>query len=201
MTSIFDKLFGFGRTHHEPPAVLVTGPQRSGTRIATKMVAADLGYEYHDEREIDIDDLTAAIGIIYRGGVALHAPGLCDVSHLLADPRLCKIPLVVLIVRRPLEQIIASCARVNWDSKREREKYLSRPEFGPYFVEGQHVAKWKYDVLDGFQRPLIRALGGVAYYYQIAYEDLSAHPLWLPAEERKGWEWDRTAPGKGGRSE
>lgn len=165
------------------------------------MVAADLCYDYYDERAIDIANIRRAIEILERESTVLHAPGLCAESHLLGDPRLCKARLSVLIVRRDVEQIVASCKRINWSAKGEIRKYTSRPEFAPYMARGAHVAAWKYSVLDGFQRPLIRALVGDGYYYQVAYEDLSAHALWLPADERKGWEWDRTAPGPGGRSE
>jgi len=165
------------------------------------MVAADLGYDYYDERAIDIANVRRAIEILERESSVLHAPGLCAESHLLGDPRLCKAHLSVLIVRRDLEAIAASCKRIKWSPKGEIRKYRSRPEFGPYMTPGAHVAQWKYEVLDGFQRPLVRALVGDGYYYQIAYDDLSAHPLWLPKEERIGWEWDRTAPGPGGRSE
>lgn len=204
MTSIFDKVLSFGRGQNFPPAVLVTGPQRSGTRIAAKMCAADLGYEYVDERAIDIANLATAIEVFERGGTVLHAPGLCAESHLLWDPRLLKVATAVIVVRRHLDDIITSCKRINWNAKGEIRKYRSRPEFAPYLTAGAHIAQWKYEVLHGYQWPIVNLItkdSPFSFYYQIDYEDLSAHPLWFPKEERIDWEWDRTAPGIGGRSE
>ena len=35
--------------------IFVTGPQRSGTRICAKMIAHDIGYEFIDETQINMD--------------------------------------------------------------------------------------------------------------------------------------------------
>ena len=37
--------------------VIVTGPQRSGTRIGAKMIAYDTGYTYVDEAEVKADSV------------------------------------------------------------------------------------------------------------------------------------------------
>jgi len=198
LTSIFDKVLRYDRASF-PSAVLVTGPQRAGTRIAAKMVAADIGHTYYDETTIGINKLDLALTVMRRGAVVLHAPGLCHLSHLLTDARLARVPINVIIVRRALPDIIKSCERINWNDRDERAAYRGRPEFGPYMTDGAHVAQWKYEVLDCYQRPYAGRLVGT-FYFQIAYEDLRAHPLWLPKEDRTDWEWDRTAPGKGGRN-
>lgn len=201
--TIFDKLLPYGPGQNFPPAVLVTGPQRSGTRIAAKMVAADLGYTYHDETEVGIGNVHKAIRLFKRTGVVVHAPGLCDVSHLLWDVRLCPVKVVVVVVRRPLSEILASCKRISWNEHGERMRYWDRPEFHPYLTDDAHVAQWKYDVLDGYQRPVMQAMtrgSTLPSILTVDYHDLSAHPLWFPKEEREGWDWDRTAPGQGGRN-
>ena len=46
----------------EFPVVLVTGPQRSGTRICAKMIAHDTGHRFVDEREIHTDSLYELAG-------------------------------------------------------------------------------------------------------------------------------------------
>lgn len=194
--TIFDKMLRYGGIETYPAAVLVTGPQRSGTRLAAKMCAADLGYGYYDERTFDIDNLTSAISIMHRGGVVLQGPGLCAESHLLWDPRLVGLNVVTIVVRRRLDEIIASCERIKWKADDEIRKYLSRPEFEPYLTEGAHVAQWKYTVYDGYQRRVMQAMtcgsAGPPAYLTIDYDDLSAHDLWVPAEDRAGWEWDQT---------
>lgn len=194
--TIFDKMLRYGRVETYPPAVLVTGPQRSGTRIAAKMCAADLGYTYYDERAFDVGNLTSAISIMHRGGVVLHGPALCAESHLLWDPRLVRLNVATIVVRRSLREIIVSCERIKWKAAGEIKKYLSRPEFGPYLTAGAHVAQWKYEVYDGYQRPVMQAMtsgcSGPPAYLTIDYGDLSAHELWVPPDERDGWEWDQT---------
>ncbi|MCW7072084.1 MAG: hypothetical protein OCU12_07160 [Methanophagales archaeon] len=185
--TIFDRVFG----KTPPPSILVTGPQRSGTRIAAKMVAADLGYRYFDEQTIGVDAFDVAIGILEIPQVVLHAPGICHLTHLMWDTNLCPPRVAVLIVLRDLEEIQRSCARINWFPKAEEQKYLSRPEFAPYLAEGAHVAQWKYDVWKYYQRPLMQTLIG-DFYYTIKYEDMSYHPLWIPAEERRGFKWNQT---------
>jgi hypothetical protein len=46
--------------------IVVTGPQRSGTRIASQMIASDTGHEFVDEVDFLITDTT-------RFGRPLHA--------------------------------------------------------------------------------------------------------------------------------
>lgn len=180
-----------------PPAVMVTGPQRSGTRIAAKMAAVDLGYCFADEREIQVGKLRQAVEVLVSGahmggGVVLHAPALCAESHLLWDRNLCPVRVAVVVVIRDLNEIAASCRHLKWSATGEINKYRGRPEFAPYLISGAHVAQWKYDVLQLYQRPLIRTLVGEGYYYSVGYRDLKHHDLWVPDHERVGWEWDQT---------
>lgn len=199
MTAIFDKIIGrWGGCSggNFPAAVLVTGPQRSGTRIAAKMVAADLGYRFADERVVKVGNVRKALDVLQAGaetgGVVLHAPALCAESHLLWDRELLPVSISVLIVIRDVEAIAASCRRIKWSATGEIDKYRSRSEFWPYLKPNVHVAQWKYDVWRLYQRPLIQTLVGDGYYYSIHYDDLNYHDLWVPAEDRDGWEWDQT---------
>lgn len=194
---MFDKVIAAHRgSSQPPPAVLVTGPQRSGTRIAAKMAAADLGFRFVDERAIKVGDVRVAIDVLgvggETGGVVLHAPALCAESHLLWDRQLLPVSLAVIMVERDVEAIAASCKRIKWRPDGEIRKYRSRPEFWPYLQEGVHVAQWKYDVWRQYQWPLIQTIVGDGYYIPIRYDDLSAHDLWIPPAEREGWEWDQT---------
>lgn len=186
------------------PVIIVTGPQRSGTRIAAKMIAADVGYEFVDEREFSINDLMHARERVTRSmfrcstrGVVLQAPGLCHLTHLFWDTELFSGPVAVLMMMRDTDAIRASEKRINWPPEGEIKSYLSRPEFAPYLTKGASVAEWKYDVWRHYQRPLIQRLCGDGFYYSIQYEELCNHELWVPAEDRTGkdWQWDTTERG------
>ena len=56
--------------------ILVTGPQRAGTRITAKIIASDLKYRYIDESEINTDNVKLAFEK-FKSKTVLQAPGLC----------------------------------------------------------------------------------------------------------------------------
>jgi len=183
-----------GRSHPRG-SILVTGPQRSGTRIAAKMIASDLGYRFVDERDVMICKLRNALDVLETGRVVLQAPGLCHLTHLLWDTNLLRAPLSVVVMLRAVDEIRASCERINWNPRQEIDHYRARPEFAPYLTPAAHVASWKYDVWRRYQGPLMDTLVGDGFYFGLRYNALSRHDLWVPAEERaadRGWQWDTT---------
>ncbi|MGA3222018.1 MAG: hypothetical protein ABSE77_23620 [Acidimicrobiales bacterium] len=90
---MFGHLVGYSK-------IVVTGPQRSGTRVASQMIASDTGYEFVDEVEFLITDTHRFRHILQRDGVVVQAP------HMLKDmvddpPR----GVFVVLMRRDLAQI------------------------------------------------------------------------------------------------
>ena len=59
--------------------IVVTGPQRSGTRIGAQMIAADTGHQFVDEAEFLIKDSDLFREFLQRDGVVVQAP------HMLKD--------------------------------------------------------------------------------------------------------------------
>jgi hypothetical protein len=150
-------------------AVLVTGPQRSGTAIATKILAAELGYREIAEEAFRIHDHNAAYQIMKEGRVVLHAPGLCHVADLFTY----KLKYAVVLMRRPIEDILASEKRINWRTlydganlTAEKIKYADR--FGIY---GDNIALIKYYCWDTQQKQTCDA-------FDLEYETLRGHLLW-----------------------
>lgn len=158
-----------------PAAVLVTGPQRSGTTIAAHILAGELGFQYVDEVAFNAHDHRRAQALFSEGGVVLQGPGLCHVAHLYG----CRGGAVVMM-RRDCEAIHRSEERIGWRSERdgfnvriEREKYEAM--FG---ISGNNIALIKYYCWDTIQKP--RCFG-----YDLDYESMRRHPLWRPQSERE----------------
>ena len=97
------------------PRILVTGPQRSGTRIAATMIAEDTGHWFVGEEGIGVDSLNRLWRTLVTGrDVVIQAPCLMrDVPML--------VPRVVLIFQPLLELAVPA--------------YLVRCDLAPYLRE------------------------------------------------------------------
>jgi hypothetical protein len=158
--------------------ILVTGPQRSGTRITTKMIAHDLKYRFVDEDEIQVSDLSLILLLIdTKSHLVIQCPALCHQVHELS-----RSDSAVVIVKRPLDQILRSQKRIGWDfNDVELRKYG--------ITTGGTSAIVKYDYWNFFQRRRIHNP------FEVEYEDLKSHPLWVDPEQRKNFKWNQTEMG------
>lgn len=150
-------------------AVLVTGPQRSGTAIATKILAQELGYREVPEEEFGIHNSLQALGILLQNNVVLHAPGLCHQADMLGDMA----DAAVVLMRRPLDEIHASEERIGWRTAygganvvAEQNKYLNE-----FRETDDDVAALKYRIWDAQQKHRCEA-------FDLDYSSLRGHPLW-----------------------
>ena len=153
--------------------IFVTGPQRSGTTIATKMIAQELGYKYYDETclpesfdgfilQMTHDNLDGIKGV-YQG------PTKSALCHTLSKD------IAIVFMMRPIDEIIASQVRINWIwEDQEIAKY-------PKEYQDTPVSSLKYRYWNEVQKPLIK------YSYEITFGSLRNHPLWLGKEERKNF--------------
>jgi hypothetical protein len=158
-----------------PAAVLVTGPQRSGTTIAAHILAAELGLRYLDEVSFAAHDHRRARELFSEGGVVVQGPGLCHVAHLYGHGE-----GAVVMMRRDCEAILRSEERIGWrdeldgfNLRIEREKYEAM--FG---ISGKNIALIKYYCWDTIQKATCNA-------YDLDYESLRQHPLWREPSERE----------------
>jgi hypothetical protein len=149
--------------------ILVTGPQRSGTRICTKMIAVDTGHEYLNEGVMDIHNVAKAKQALTQKNVVLHGPGAFYMAHTFPEE------VLVVVMMRHVDDIVASQKRINWSAggseARERHKYRRFSTTGP-------TAKIKYDYWFKVQRPQVKN------YREVVYETLCKHPMWVPKEKR-----------------
>lgn len=147
--------------------IIVTGPHRSGTTIAAEMIARDLDLRCWREEEFDNRDVVKAEQIVRAGGV-IQGPYLLPWTPFLSEwPA-----TAVVFMRR-------NYADVDRSNQRLRARKISRP----FFDHGQADRLWSRI------RPLIENA------FEIEYETLADHPLWV--HDRKGWLHRQTRPGQG----
>lgn len=131
--------------------IYVTGPHRSGTRIAAKMIANETGLRYVSEDEYDRHDPEAYRKMALRNGLVIQCPtalrNIADYANpaeqLGTNPDIPPMkPNLVIFMVRPLDQIHASEDRVQWPwEAHEMAKYAcGRPMMkGPQFTCGEET--------------------------------------------------------------
>lgn len=171
MRILFSELLDFDR-------IWVVGPQRSGTRAATQMIAADCGHRMLDEQDFSVDSIShlyARLALHKDAGLCIQAPGLTRWVHHLAGPE-----DAVVFMWRADEDIHASEQRINWQyDQAEAIKYGA--------TKGSAELKkrfWAYQQTR------------LAHPFTLDYELLSQHRLWVPKAERARFLWNQTTPGK-----
>ena len=143
--------------------ILVTGPQRSGTRIATRMIAEDTGFWFFPEENFGTDSLNLLWKLLKTSyHVVVQCPTMSNHAYLLAqsDPDL----LVVMMVR-DLEDIKASEERISWEWEITELIKMGR-------IEG-NSAKIKYERWRE-QKPFLGNQG-----IEVRYDSLEAHPMFV----------------------
>ena len=172
MVSMFKHLSG----HHN---IIVTGPQRSGTRICAQMIAHDTGHKYVDEiafgHEAHTPDGTDALIRELESPlqVVIHAPAIFHVVAHFARRR-----AIVVVMKRDVDDILASQKRINWQhEEHERAKYPNS--------KGLALPLAKYNFWDSQK-------GFVSSWVEVDYASLAGHPLFIPKDRRLKFEWNQT---------
>lgn len=155
--------------------VVVTGPQRSGTTVCARAIAMDTGLGYVDEEDVGFVrpcffDMAAFWQVVeLSAGVVIQAPGACHLAHLLGRDG----SVAVVLMRRPVDEIVASQERIGWGCE------LS--ELAMYGCCAGRIAEVKYYWWERYQK------ARVANGFEVKYGSLREHPLWVPTEERAGF--------------
>ena len=165
--------------------ILVTGPQRSGTRIAAKMIANDTGYRYVDETEYGVHSQKQFKKLQREEFFVAHCPGMNHVIHNYSTE-----DNLVVMMYRDIEDIIASEERVHWfyGIYDELLKYgIPYDELNQYAKTGvPPISGLKYQKWENEQRDRI------INFWDLEYESLSEHPLWIAKEDRKDFAAEQT---------
>jgi len=155
--------------------ILVTGPQRSGTRICAKMIAHDLGYTYIDEDDLHMENLYMMDYFLRKKERnVVQCPALCRYIHIFDWEN-----TAVILIRRNIEDIIASQKRIGW-----RWEWL---ELARYDRTEGVIAEVKYQYWEKYQKRKIK------HAFEIDYESLAAHPLWVPRDSRQNFKANQTS--------
>lgn len=159
--------------------IIVTGPQRSGTRIASKIIAADLGIKYIDEWSFSCYDFPRMLDLISdKEELVMQAPSMSMFIH-----KLPKEEYTIIFMFRNIDDINDSQARIKWSyANVENGAYLGRFMCSEKINWNNSNCEIKYEVLDKIQRAQIRS----DYLFDLEYESLKDHPLWLNKDNRSG---------------
>lgn len=147
---------------------LVTGPQRSGTTIAARILADDLEWQYVDEDDYGHQSLAKFLLTVgrYEHAVA-QGPAMSYICHLLPND------IAIVFMYRKIEDIVASENRVHW--RNHGIEYAKYPR--EYYMPT--IAETKYHYWRSFQIDYIQ------YGFELDYESLSGHSLFLPKDKRQ----------------
>jgi len=154
--------------------IVVSGPQRSGTRIVAKAISMDTRKTYIDEKEINFHDFRLLEWYLTKNNVVIQCPGLCHKLHEIND----SLTLIVL-VRRSIEEILRSEERICWAEESNFQ------ELYKYGYSSGVISRIKYEFWDNVQKTL---LGNRAA--EVNYCDLVRHPLYI--KNRTHFRYDQT---------
>ena len=150
--------------------------ERSGTTICARMISRDLSCEYIDEGRFRVHDVQSALrqAKAYKPCV-VQGPGLLKDAMVFGQLDYCA---VVLMVRDTLD-IAASVEnryRLKWLA--ELKRYIDTSLMNePLLHFGDVIYNhWDDEVVQHIKNP-----------YEIDYESLCDHPLWVPKKQRKNW--------------
>lgn len=151
------------------PQIIVTGPQRSGTTIASRILADDLGMEC-------VDELYFQPGKQYSNHV-IQSPNALDgfifIHHIYPDA-------TFVFIDRPKSDIIASMRRIRWcyNDVQDWDQFVSD------WIDQKHLL-WKQ--LQEYL-PL--------QTQQIPYQSLSGHRLFVQRQHRTDFTSKQWKPGE-----
>jgi len=137
--------------------IYVTGPQRAGTTILSKMIAHDTGYTYIGEEAYNWDRKKFH-KLKNRRKIVIHCPLFCHIIHLYSD---C-VTIIVMTIR-PVDEIEQSQKRVCWDGEKK--------ELAKYGEDHGIISQIKYKNWEDQKKK-------IDHYKEIAYHSLRPHPMW-----------------------
>lgn len=157
--------------------IVVTGPQRSGTRIAAKMLAQDTGHRFVDERRFGVFDEKRWREELQAERVVVQSPTM--LKEIVDNP---PSGIFVVLMRRDLAEIHASMHRVGWD----RDPLGNATELKKFGLTDCDSAQIKYDYWASHEK--------AAPFLELEYESLRQHPLFVLDDHRRNFEIAQTSP-------
>ena len=156
--------------------VVIVGPQRSGTRIGSKVLSHELGYEYVDEKAFGIESEGDFIDILRMPHPkVIQAPAMTHRAGYAASP----VTAVVLMVR-DMEDISASEKRIDWQYGAHEVRKFPGIARCTESACGTKYVFWEVLVKD------------LPHCYELEYTSLKGHELFIEKSKRQHFKWDQT---------
>ena len=150
--------------------IAVVGPQRSGTKIVANIICAELGYEFVLHYKMP-PNKGGRNKFLNNNNIVLHSP-----SFFLQTRHLIDTNSAVIFVWRNLEDIQKSIEK--YDARRRIKDYD-----GLYGIPGKGQAEYKQTKWIN----MCSKLEKTDFIFNVKYEDLEGHSLWIGEEHRKAF--------------
>lgn len=148
--------------------VLVTGPQRSGTTIAARILADELGYRFVSEKDIKTHSLWRLHKrLLSLRREVIQGPCFGSICHYIDTPK-----TLVVFMRRNVDQIARSEQRIGWNAQKW--------ELANYFRDSGTVGAVRYECWEKYQQPLMEVP-----WIELAHDSFAGHRLWVESEKRR----------------
>lgn len=154
--------------------IVVTGCQRSGTSIASKMIAHSLGRELIDEDDYGTKDYKRWISEVRhnRASFVIQSPAM---SRFIENVALSDVLIVYMLRNR--DDVQRSIERIDWKDWNDRVQYP--PD------RNAHI----YDIKKNFWQ---LQKNSVMNWVELNYEGLASHNLWIKKDKRKDFQSRQT---------
>ncbi len=172
-------------SHHN--IILVTGPQRSGTQIASRILAHELDYTYVDEARFNVWDVKEAIRqaenyipcVIQGPGLLRKVKDFRDIWYAKYKSKSINYGPTAVLMRRSSQDISKSLSQMPTILERLRIEWpeISRAPLLPSAC----LPVIMYFFWD------IAIVGKHGKTYEIDYDLLAEHEFWVPKNERRDW--------------
>lgn len=179
----YDKLIQILK-ENENKKILITGPQRAGTRFASKVIANDLNIEHIDELDYEIGNLDLFLNLIKnKTSFSVQAPALTFYLDKIPDD------IIVIFMYRDINDIITSQKRIKWYHDKTYKK-IYKKVFGELLSNinmDKPISDIKYQVWEKIQKPTTKKIN-----YDLDYDSLSSHEMWIDKSKRKKFKASQT---------
>ena len=155
--------------------VVVTGSQRSGTTICSKMISHTFKLPLYDEVTFKAHNKVMFKNLLNKESFVIQAPGMFKECMSIKDD-----DVLVVVMKRDINDIIFSDMRIGWSSSGENKVELAK--FGLKNLN-LHSSVVKMDYFKTHKPK---------NYLIINYEDLKEHPLWVDKFNRQNFSAKQT---------
>ncbi|MFW9880249.1 MAG: hypothetical protein ACFFG0_44820 [Candidatus Thorarchaeota archaeon] len=155
--------------------IVITGPQRAGTTIISKILSEELNYEFLSEKVFNTRNYEKfKQKIINTNNFVIQAPCLSYLAHKIQE---IDQNIMVIFIYRKIDDIIKSQIRINWiGEQEERNNYIEY--FPDFYSRDKPISEIKYDVYIKYQKPRMINTVFLNYY------TFKKHPLWIDKKYR-----------------